>query len=181
MGEVFAHIADAALKSIPEARCQLCERAEVPVYRYRGRIVRPEEAARPSLARTDPEVFELCASCIHGGAAVRLRSWAAEETVPRFSRDVEATWAEYDRLPSVPVFIQVFDWPLCCGTWMEFVGSPEDHRSLLALQRRAEFWDRGPSENQRDFVTGGPPESMREISEFHCGACGASRYTDQFS
>lgn len=137
MDRLFEHVAKDAERAIddPDARCQHCERTGVPVFRYPGVIVDPSFAADPELAATDPEVFELCAGCINSSATERTDHFEAGQLIARFASDPQAAWNAYHRLPDIPLFLQRFDWPICCGTWCVFTGSPIDHAALVAIQR----------------------------------------------
>ena len=57
MDRLFEHVAEKAERAIddPDARCQYCERAYVPVFGYPGVIVDPSRAANPELAARFPD------------------------------------------------------------------------------------------------------------------------------
>ena len=57
MGQVFRHVADAALQPSDLGACQLCGRVDVPSYDYQGEIIHPDAAADPQVARDEPEVW----------------------------------------------------------------------------------------------------------------------------
>lgn len=183
MDRLFEHVAEKAERAIddPDARCQYCERAYVPVFGYPGVIVDPSRAANPELATTDPEVFELCADCINSSAVERNDDFEASRLIAHFATDPKAALAAYHRLPDIPLFLQRFDWPICCGTWCVFTGSPTDHAALVAVQSSLRYWQQGPALRGRDFASEGEPKSMTEISCFRCDTCGERYYTDQFT
>jgi len=128
VGTVFKHVDDKALRSLEGSQCHYCERSDVPVYSYFGVIVNPTSAANVELATEEPEVDELCAECINSGKIERRDRFAAEQIIPRFAKESEQAWEEVHRLPEVPLFLQGFDWPMCCGIWTDFTGSPPDSR-----------------------------------------------------
>ena len=188
MGQVFRHVADVALQPSELGTCQLCGRVDVPSYDYQGEIIHPDAAADPQLARDEPEVCCLCADCLHSGHVRRDDDAAAQLTVAQAataSADPDATrqalWHGFHQLPDAPLFLQGFDWPICCGDWCEFTGSPHSLAELLAAQRSHGYWQIGLGQAARDFAQGGPPESLREVSLFRCLGCGQGLYTDQFT
>lgn len=183
MGPLFEHVAEGAERQIddPDALCQYCERAGVPVFGYPGMITDPSHAANPELARTEPEVFELCADCINSSAVKRTDDFQASRLVARFASNPQEALRSYHRLPDIPLFLQSFDWPICCGTWCVFTGSPSDNAALVAVQSSHQYWQEGPATSGRDFASEGEPESMTEISCFRCDTCGNRHYTDQFT
>ncbi len=112
----------------------------------------------------------------------RSDPWSVEDTIPRFASNAEQAWADFNTLPSIPLFLQgKLDWPLCCGTWCEFTGSPAGQAELVNLQQTDQYWASGPAQARRDFAREGEPESFLEISRFRCTACAARYYTDQFT
>ena len=182
MGKIFKSVADAALRSVDGEICQQCERPQVPAYRYTGEIIDPRKAADTQLAEEEPEVHYLCADCIHGGNVQRTDTWAVEHTIQRFAADPQKAWREFHLLPDAPLFLQgKLDWPFCCNTWYEFVACPTSLQVLFAVQQSHQYWENGPAAKPRDFHSGGPPESMREISLFACASCTNRYYTDQYS
>lgn len=182
MGSVLTYVADNALRRIEGGVCHLCEFRQEAVYPYYGEIIDPELARNPELARQEPEVSELCAGCINGGNVKRTDAWTVSEVVSRFSSEPARAWLGFNKLPNIPLFIQgVFDWPMCCGDWCEFVGSPSSLVELQAAQRSRQYWAKGPSAEPRDFVKDGPPESFQEVSMFACKHCASGYYTDQFT
>ena len=182
MGKIFKSVADAALRSVDGEICQQCERPQVPAYRYTGEIIDPRKAADTQLAEEEPEVHYLCADCIHGGNVQRTDTWAVEHTIQRFAADPQKAWREFHLLPDAPLFLQgKLDWPFCCNTWCEFVACPTSLQELFAVQQSHQYWENGPAAKPRDFHSGGPPESMREISLFACASCTNRYYTDQYS
>ena len=182
MGKIFKSVADAALRSVDGEICQQCERPQVPAYRYTGEIIDPRKAADTQLAEEEPEVHYLCADCIHSGNVQRTDTWAVEHTIQRFAADPQKAWREFHLLPDAPLFLQgKLDWPFCCNTWYEFVACPTSLQELFAVQQSHQYWENGPAAKPRDFHSGGPPESMREISLFACASCTNRYYTDQYS
>lgn len=182
MGTVFPHVADSALRACGGVECHHCGTATRPVYRYPGRIVEPARSADPALATADPDIEEACAHCILGGNLRRRACLEAEFIAGRFSLDRTAIRRSFDQLPDVALFLQGFDWPICCDDWCEFVGSPDDMDRLIALQASARYWEKGPrNAASRNFGDCGPPESMSEISEFRCLRCASRFYVDQFT
>ena len=182
MGKIFKSVADAALRSVDGEICQQCERPQVPAYRYTGEIIDPRKAADTQLAEEEPEVHYLCADCIHGGNVQRTDTWAVEHTIQRFAADPQKAWREFHLLPDAPLFLLgKLDWPFCCNTWYEFVACPTSLQELFAVQQSHQYWENGPAAKPRDFHSGGPPESLREISLFACASCTNRYYTDQYS
>lgn len=183
MDRLFEHVAEGAELTIddPDALCQYCERAGVPVFGYPGVILDPSRAANPELARTDPDVFELCADCINSSVVKRKDDFEAGQLIARFASDPQAALHAYHRLPDIALFLQRFDWPICCGMWCVFTGSPIDYAALVAVQHTHSYWQEGPAISGRGFASEGEPESMTEISCFRCETCGTRHYTDQFT
>lgn len=136
MCRLFENVAENTARAIgnPDARCQYCGRSGVPICGYLGMIVDPSHAANPELASTDPEVFKLCADCINRGVVKRKDGVEASQLIDRFAYDPQAAWQDYHRLPEIPLFLQRFDWPMCCGKWCVYTGSPIDHTALVAVQ-----------------------------------------------
>lgn len=180
MGQRFRHIADSALEPCEGTVCHHCERDDRPIFEYSGRIVDPKLAADPALAEEEPEVSELCADCILGGNVVRDMDDRLRALVDKLS-DSRRLWREFQQLPEIPLFLQGFDWPLCCGDWCELVGCADNHRSLVERHEQSRAWDRGPTSYRRDFRSDGAPESLREISFFRCHHCRRETHIDQFT
>lgn len=182
MGSVFTFVADEALRPADADACHHCGGSNQPIYDYFGEIIDPEQAADPQLARDHPDVSWLCAPCINGGNVRRTDTWSVEDTIPRFAENAEAAWADFNRLPNIPLFLQgKLDWPMCCGTWCEFTGSPENLDELITVQKTHQYWAGGPASARRDFATQGEPELLEEISLFRCTRCSQRFYTDQFT
>src|SRR5262245_683882 len=148
MGSVFKHVDDEALRTSDGSECHLWARTDVSVYTYFGKIVDSSE----SDGSVDDEVDELCADCINSGRVQRRNTFEAERIISRFATDRERAWAEFHQLPDVPLLLQGFDWPMCCGNWADFTGSPESEEELALLRRRVPwYWEEGPTEAARDF------------------------------
>lgn len=179
MGTVFQHVADHALVSIEAAACQCCAHEDTPVYGYFGTIIRPELAADPALAVSEPTVYEVCADCIHAGLVDKADLTTALRTIATHAADPAAARHALMYLPDIPLFLQGFDWPMCCGNWCEFTGVPASDDALPGLQASHRAW---PADSHpRDFARDGGPESLCEISMFRCQTCGQGHYTDQFT
>lgn len=176
MGSIFPHVADEALRPGREGPCPRCG-AGGRLYPYAGKVVR-YPAGREA---DDPRVCDLCAACILGGDVERHVTPEMRQAVLRHAADKEQALRALHRLPEAPVFMQDFDWPLCCGDFCEFIGSPADEDELLEIQRTCAAWQHGPDGYARNFAADGMPESLDEISVFSCGSCGKRHYVDQFS
>ncbi|PWF23021.1 CbrC family protein [Corticimicrobacter populi] len=177
MGTVFKCVADSALNPTDMAdQCHQCARTNVPLYDYLGTVLNPALAADPKLAEEYPDVYFLCATCINSGNVARSSTETVQDTIPRFSADEKAAWDDFNRLPGLQS-----DWPLCCGTFTEFVGIPATMDDLLQVQKDYRYWDAGPAEPFRNFAEEGEPEYLGEISKFCCKRCGVRYYTDDFT
>lgn len=172
MGSIFKHVEDHALRTCAGTQCHQCERSNVPIYDYFGEIIDPKLAADPGLAEQEPGVEELCADCINGSNVRRRDTYEAERLISEFADDTVSAWDEFHRLPTVPLLLQGFDWPLCCGCWTDFEGSPVDYSDLLRIQSTAQAWRCGPINQRRDFESLGPPERFDEVSLFACSRAG---------
>ena len=180
MGSVFKHVDDTALRECGGEECHLCGRSDVPIYGYFGEIVDPS-MTEPDAAPGANEVDELCADCINSGRVRRRFTWEAEKIITGFAKDAEFAWAEFHKLPDAPLFLQGFDWPMCCGVWSDFTGSPETEAELPRVRQTHAPWALGPTDFARDFERDGPPESLDEISLFTCKTCGKGYFIDQFT
>jgi uncharacterized protein CbrC (UPF0167 family) len=123
VGTTFRYVADGALSPCGGEQCHHCERTDVPIYSYSGRIVDPAQSKNPDLARQEPEVYELCADCILGDNVRKLDS-AMREIMPiieALAADKLRAVEEYHRIPDLP-FFQGDMWPICCGEFAEYVG-----------------------------------------------------------
>lgn len=177
MGTIFKYVADSALDPSDMAdQCHQCARKNLPLYDYFGTMLNPALAADPKLAEAHPDVNFLCADCINGGNVARHDTWKVQETIPRFAANEKAAWDDFNRLPGLQS-----DWPLCCGTFTEFIGIPETMNDLLAVQKDYQYWDNGPAEPFRNFAEEGEPEYLGEISKFCCKKCAVRYYTDDFT
>lgn len=127
MGTTFRHMADGALAPCGGHKCHHCERTDVPIYTYHGRILNPALAKDVDLARRDPDVDELCADCILGGNVCKDNVTVKEilRTIESFAADKQRVIEEYHRMPHLP-FFQGEVWPMCCGDLTEYIG---DHPS----------------------------------------------------
>lgn len=174
MGSVFKHIADTALQPTelgPDEPCQHCQRDDVVVYDYIGRIIDPTRAADVALATDDNEIFAACADCILGG---NLQKNASEiddvrRVVNRFAADPKAALAAFSETPHIPLMMQDSDWPICCGELCEFRGNPANYDESVLVPARNQFWDRQPTDWQSDFDL--RPEALREVCLFKCQSC----------
>lgn len=176
-GSIFPEIADVALRPAAEGPCSRCGRAGLRRYPYVGKVVR-YPAGRSS---EDPHVTALCAPCVLRGDVERRVPPELREAVTRYAADPEEALRVLHRLPDVPLFMQDFDGPLCCGAFSEFVGSPATDFELLEAQRTCAPWQYGQDGYARDFAAHGMPESLDEISVFACRSCGRRHLVDQFS
>lgn len=181
MGTTFEFVADVALVACDGDECHHCGRNNVPLYDYFGSIIDPELSADPQLANVEPDVSWLCADCINGGNVQRSDAYSVEDIVRSYAADPVAAMRDFNKLPNIPLFLQNFDWPLCCGNWAEFIGSPASLTELITVQDTYSYWQNGPADARRDFATQGPPEYLPEISLFCCKKCNAHLYTDQFT
>lgn len=123
MGSVFALIADDALHPCGGDTCHCCERTAAPVYDYSGKIIDPSRAANPELARSNPDVEELCAECILGNNISKCE-YRVGEILPMLrvhTREVDRALDEFRHSPDL-CFIQNTVWPICCGLLTEYIG-----------------------------------------------------------
>jgi hypothetical protein len=181
MGTLFRYVADDAIRKCSGSVCHHCEKTDIPLFSFYGTIIDPELAADPEIAREEPEVDELCAQCILSGNIARASTARTDKTIDSLSADPEYSRRELNKIPECPLILQHFDWPMCCGEWCEFTGSPGTLGELVALQKNAGFWDGGVVSSAPDFERDGAPESLREVSGFRCFECGRCYYIHQFT
>ncbi|MFO0799099.1 MAG: hypothetical protein U0804_16650 [Gemmataceae bacterium] len=176
---MFLHVADGAMYPCGGDSCHHCERSDVPVYGFDGEIVNPDLAKNPALAADEPQVSELCASCILGGN-VRKSAYRIREITPivtRWAADPVRAIEEYHRTPDIPLLMQRYDWPMCCGGWCEFVGTPDTRDVSRQVPHGFRYWERGPVEWHFRYEL--LPESLREVSLFRCALCGGGWFVWQ--
>jgi len=171
MGSTFKYIEDGAMFPCGGTRCHHCERDDIPIYNFRGKIVNPERAKNPQLATDEPEVSELCADCILSG---NIRK--GDDEISRIhaiakvrSPDLEIAIENYHAIPHIPLMMQDADWPMCCDDWCEFTGIPQDYDASALVPSNHQYWDHGPAKWGFDFEL--RPESLREVSAFRCLEC----------
>ena len=181
MGEVFRYVADEALEDCGSGECQHCQSNDKPIYSYLGTIKDPKLAANLDFALKNPDVYELCADCIQGGNVENGEVDKVAETIKRSARDSEYSWREVHKIPSVPSFVQGFDWPMCCGEWCEFLGNPASMTELFSIQEISQLWDVWSDGFARDFKECGKPESFLDVSKFVCHCCRKNYYIDQYT
>jgi hypothetical protein len=171
MGTTFRYIADAALRGMDEGECHHCGRTVSPLFYYSGVIVDPNLSSDPDLAREEPRVDEACGPCILSG---NLRKDAyivgiATRQLRQFGADVPSMLEGLHRTPEVPLFLQGFDWPVCCGEWCEFTGTPQSYEESVQVPPTRTLWRYGPATWDYGFDL--EPESLREVSLFRCLRC----------
>ncbi len=149
------------------------------IFNFDGEIIDPDLAANPQLARDEPEVSELCAECILGGNIRKDFTPEIQNTINRFAADHDTALAAFGRTPNIPLFIQYIDWPMCCGDWAEFIGTPENADESETVPQRFHYWERGPRDWTSDHAL--RPESLREVSLFRCTTCDRQLFAWQFT
>lgn len=169
MGQLFTYIADDALRTWPYGTCSLCDRADVAAYPYSGFMMRKDGRIE--------ELEAVCADCLRSHSL----QWANESELPAVIRQSGELLARLRQTPQIPLMMQYFDWPVCCGDLCEFSGSPAAAEELVEIRRTAVYWERGLGKQGRDFAESGAPESLREVSVFGCHACGKRYWIDQFT
>jgi hypothetical protein len=178
MGTIFRLIADEALQ--PEdadyyTECQVCSKPAVPVYPCQGYLVRTDGTADKVR-----DVYAACADCLKEGRVSHIDEYRTDPLIERFAENPEAEKRSLRMTPRIPVQMQGGDWPLCCGTLTEFVGSPASLEELIRVQESGTPWDLGPvTLLYYDARQDGPPESFREVSVFRCFVCGRKHWTFQ--
>jgi hypothetical protein len=178
MGTVFRLIADNALQ--PEdadhyTECQVCRKPGVPVYQCQGHLARPDGTADES-----QDVYVACENCLKQRRIVHLDEYRTDPLIERFADNPEAEKRSLRMTPRVPLHMQGGDWPLCCGTLTEFIGSPACLEELVSVQQSGMPWDLGPVNGLGyDAAQDGLPESFREVSVFRCFVCGCQHWTFQ--
>lgn len=184
MGTLFRYVADTMLATENtdfDDTCDHCHCTDQIIYQYYGEIIDPELAADPELARDEPEIESLCAACLLGSNTKRTNEYKVEEYIEKFAKDLSYCWQELHKLPEIPLFLQGFTWPMCCGEWTEFYAVPNKIEDLIEIQETHQFWEIGPEENCRVFAEDGAPEDFDEVSQFRCLHCEKKYYTDQFT
>ena len=179
LGSVFNYIDDAAMFPCGGTQCHHCETETAPIFNFDGEIVNPDLAANPQLARDEPEVSELCADCILGGNIRKYITPEIQKTINRFAADAAAAKAAYCRTPTIPLFLQYPDWPICCGDWVEFLGYPSTVEESESVPQRFLYWERELRDWTSDYAL--RPESLREVSLFRCKTCDRQQFTWQFT
>lgn len=182
MGSTFKYISDAALREEDRSyftECQACGKKGVPVFKANGFLLKADGTYDDD--DPDAEVYVACSDCILNGRIARFGEWEMDD----FLNDNYENWQELRhalrRTPQIPLMMQRDDWVICCGDLCEFIGVPQDVKDLIRFTSTATFWDRGSSDFARNFQNDGPPESLREISEFQCLHCRRMYWTDQFT
>lgn len=179
MGALFRHIADDALIPIEAYQSMMfhcCERTDVPLYDYFGKIVDPEFAKSPEMAK-DEDVDELCADCILSGNVRKHNLDLIERTANRLAENPEKAIEAFHLFPQIPLFLQDQDWPTCCDDWCEYIGSPEDYDASVAIPDQSIFWDNGVKKWQLPHSL--EPESLLEVNVFRCFSCAKTYFTWQ--
>ncbi len=171
MGTQFRYIADAALRGMDEGECHHCGRVVSPLFYYSGEIVDPNLSSDPRLAREEPRVCEACGPCILGGNLRRddYTVGIATRKLRQFGADVPRMLDALHRMPNAPLFLQGFDWPVCCGEWCEFTGCPQTYEESAQVPAERTLWRRGPAEWDYGFDL--QPETLDEVSFFRCLHC----------
>lgn len=180
MGSLFENVEDGALRTVSGAReCHHCASQEVQVFRFNGDIIDPRHAADPQLAIDDPEVSEVCADCILGGNIRRRVPSEVHDLVSRFASDAESALKAFGVMPGIPLFMQYEDWPIHCGDWTEYQGSPVSADECASVPDSRAYWERGPLKWQSQHPL--RPESMTDVNLFRCKACELRLFTFQFT
>jgi hypothetical protein len=87
------------------SQCHHCESEANPVFDYFGFIINPELAADPKLAADEPDIDEVCATCILvGNVRKHIVNRRIQKTINRFARDKVTATEEYHRTPDIPLF-----------------------------------------------------------------------------
>ena len=181
MGRVFRYISDDAMYPCGgSSSCHHCESTTKHLFAYFGTTVKPELAANPKLAADEPDISEVCASCILGGNVRKhLVDSTIQKTINRFARDKALALHEFHQTPDIPLFLQHQDWPMCCGTWCEYIGVPNSDGESVIVPTTFGYWEHEPRkwESAHDLR----PESLREVSLFRCVSCDRRIFTWQFT
>jgi hypothetical protein len=171
MGTSFRYVADAALRGMDEGQCHHCGRTVSPLFYYSGEIVDPNLSSDPALATEEPEVHEACGPCILSGNLRRddYTVGVATRLLRRFGADVPPMIEALHRMPKAPLFLQGFDWPICCGEWCEYAGHPQSYDESRGIPSRKSFWRNGPAVWDYGFDL--EPETLDEVNYFRCLHC----------
>jgi hypothetical protein len=171
MGTTFRYIADAAFRQMDSGQCHHCGRTASPLFYYSGTIVDPDLSSDPALAREEPDVCEACGPCIVGGNLCKNDHviGIATRLLRRFGADIPSMLDALNRTPKSPLFLQDFDWPVCCGEWCEFTGYPRTYEESVQVPSTRTLWRRGPAEWDYGFDL--QPETLDEVSLFRCLHC----------
>lgn len=128
-------------------------------------------SANSKFAEDEPEIEAACAGCINAGL-VQKDDYAVAEVqgiINAFAIDKAKVTQKYHRIPNIPLMMQYDDWPMCCGDWCEFFGTPSDYEESVRIPSQHQFWDRRPVKPHWDFEL--KPESFSEICLFRCRSC----------
>lgn len=172
MGNTFRYIHDSALYTVEDEigdPCNFCNTTTDPVYSYWGYILQPDLAADPELARTDPDVFQLCSKCTLTSHVQKHVEPSLLKTINQFANNKQLTLEQFHRTPDIPRCVQGMDWPICCGEWCEFIGVPSSYDESRVIPDNYEYWNFEPKPWYEDCVL--EPEELSEISLFQCFQC----------
>lgn len=176
MGKIFDLIEDEALKSSDESyECAFCGAKEVPIYEITGFQIEPRKYLFQSVPddMQGTEKDEACENCIKSGKIKLFSEWEVENVLKEYCDSPEDELMRLRMTPSIPLFLQGYDWVACCGKLSEFMGTPKSYAESIDLVDTHQFWDKGPK-NWKTFWSSEftlEPESLDEVSKFRCNQC----------
>jgi hypothetical protein len=175
VGTTFRYISDEALTASDLGPCHCCEDASRPAYAYGFGLLVEEASATPE---ADSYIHAACCECITSGRVKRDLFEIADQVELSGSHMKVELLETVHLIPTIPLFLQRWEWPICCDDWCEFTGSPTEMPDLLEIVATHAVWPPGFS---RNFAEDGPPESFREISTFRCLTCAKKHFVDQYT
>jgi hypothetical protein len=185
MGQIFDLIADSALVKLDDyyTECHVCERADVDLYHYDGKLHNANEETE--------DVYAVCAECIKTAALTHTAGFEYLRTIDHYLENISESKDQlqnelvqkYQHTPNIPIFMQYEDRPLCCNAITEFTGHPHDKEELYKISEIYIYWEKEIKSKPAlyNFRQYGEPESYNDIAAFNCPNCGSNYFVFQFS
>lgn len=176
MGTQFELISDDSLiESTYTDECSFCGRNDVPIFDVTGFKIEPGKYIFEDIPKemADTEMDCACKDCLTNGRVKLFSEWEVESVLQEYCADPKRELMRLRATPSIPLFLQGYDWAVCCGELCEFKGVPSTYDESIEIPDHYQFWDKGPRDWKTfwSFEFTLEPESLDEISKFACKKC----------
>ena len=180
MGKKFKYISDDALKKCEgqDYECHHCGTLDKIRYDYFGQIVDPDLSFDPEFA-LEGSIDNACEDCIKSGNLDK-RGDDMIDFIEAGVDNPDEVLKVYNRMPTIPSFVQYTDLPMCCNQLTEYLGE----LALFDDRSDWQYWERGkPGDRYKaeDVPSNEELHVLGGSAAFKCLECQKKYWTFQFT